>query len=85
MDLLLAFPPLAEPLADEVSDFSATRYLAPGWRSGPQRDDQGKRHPCLESYDLLPDSEKEYGHVAGRGTPKTISEFGCRIEPATTR
>lgn len=53
--------------------------LEQGWRYGPVRDDGKKHHPCLVSYDELPEAEKDYDRNTARETIKTLRELGYNI------
>lgn len=81
VDLPTELLPLTERLAENADDLWAAQRLAQGWSHGPQRDDAKKLHPCLVSYDQLPDSEKEYDRVAVLGTLKAILTLGYTINP----
>lgn len=50
-----------------------------GWVYGPIRDDELKRHPCLVSYEALPDTDKAYDREIARATLKAILALGYSI------
>ena len=51
-----------------------------GWTYGEKRDDIHKKHPCLVSYDELPEEEKEYDRNTAMNTIKMVKKLGFRIE-----
>ena len=71
---------LRERLAAHTHDVWARQRLNEGWTYGPQRDDKGKRHPCLVPYDQLPEAEKEYDRNTALETLKLIIALGYRIQ-----
>jgi len=71
---------LIEVLARNVHEVWAQERLAGGWMFGPTRDDGAKKHPCLVSYEELPESEKEYDRRMALETIKAILALGYRIE-----
>jgi hypothetical protein len=71
---------LIEVLARNVHEVWAQERLAGGWKYGPTRDDVGKKHPCLVSYEELPESEKEYDRRMALETIKAIVALGYHIE-----
>lgn len=70
---------ITERLAENTHDLWALQRMSEGWRYGPQRDDQGKRHPCLIPYTELPESEKEYDRKTAMDTLKAIVALGYKI------
>ncbi len=70
---------LTERLAEHAHDIWALRRLEEGWTYGPERDDAGKKHPCLVPYSELPESEKEYDRNAAMQTLKAIVALGYEI------
>ncbi len=68
--------PLVEQMAKNVHDVWASGRIADGWQYGEKRDDEKKTHPCLLSYEQLPDSEKEYDRQTAIGTLKFILKQG---------
>lgn len=72
---------LTELLARNAHDLWAQLRLAQGWTYGPQRDDGAKKHPCLVSYEELPEPEKEYDRRAAMDTLRAIIALGYRILP----
>jgi hypothetical protein len=71
---------LIEVLARNAHEVWAQERLAGGWKHGPNRDDGAKKHPCLVSYEDLPESEKEYDRRMALETIKAILALGYRIE-----
>ena len=53
---------LVEKMSKNVHDVWAETRIKQGWTYGEQRNDEQKTHPCLVSYEDLPEKEKEYGH-----------------------
>jgi len=70
---------LTELLAKNAHDIWAKQRLAEGWKYGARRDDAKKEHPCLVSYEELPESEKEYDRNAAMETLKAILALGYKI------
>jgi ryanodine receptor 2 len=50
-----------------------------GWTYGPERNIVLKQHPCLISYDNLPESEKDYDRTTAMETLKVILKSGWTI------
>lgn len=71
---------LTELLAKNAHDIWARQRMAQGWRYGEKRDDILKEHPCLVSYEELPESEKEYDRNAALQTLKAIVALGYGIK-----
>src|SRR5258708_11902923 len=72
---------LTEQLARNAHDIWAQQRLTDGWTYGPSRDDNTKKHPCLVSYEQLPESEKEYDRRAALETLRAIIALGYQITP----
>lgn len=72
--------PLIELVARNVHETWAQGRIDEGWTWGPERDDTLKQHPCLVSYDELPENEKDYDRRTAIGTLKTILKLGWNIE-----
>lgn len=70
---------LAEKMARNVHEVWARSRMAEGWTYGPERDDAARHHPCLVSYDELPESEKEYDRATSQETLKLILKSGFDI------
>jgi ryanodine receptor 2 len=66
-------------LAKNSHDNWATQRIRDGWRFGLYRDDSAKLHPCLVSYEELPESEKVYDRLAAMETLKSIVALGYTI------
>ncbi len=71
---------LVESLAKNVHATWAKGRMQEGWTYGPERDDTRKTHPCLISYEKLPEPEKEYDRNSVRETLKAIIALGYRID-----
>jgi ryanodine receptor 2 len=71
---------LIERLAENAHEVWARQRLDQGWRYGPRRDDANKEHPCLVTYDELPESEKDVDRQAVITTLKAIVALGCQIK-----
>jgi len=76
---------LTEKLAENTHDVWARQRLQEGWTHGPQRDDAGKKHPCLVPYTQLPEAEKQYDRATVVQTVKVILALGYRIEKPPER
>jgi hypothetical protein len=72
---------LTERLAENSHDIWAIQRQGDGWTWGPQRDDAGKKHPCLVPYAELPESEKEYDRKLALGTLRAILALGYQVLP----
>ena len=70
---------LVEQLARNVHENWALGRLNDGWTLGPERNDTLKQHPCLVSYDELPESEKDYDRHTAMETLKLIVKLGWNI------
>jgi hypothetical protein len=70
---------LLEKLAENAHDVWATQRMKEGWSYGLKRDDSQKYHPCLVSYDDLPESEKEYDRKTASETLKAVIALGYRV------
>lgn len=71
--------PLIEKMARNVHEVWARNRIDDGWTYGPERDDAGKKHPCLVPYDELPESEKDYDRATSQETLKLILKLGFEI------
>lgn len=71
---------LMERIAENVHEHWSAGRIREGGVYGPQRDDGKKTHPCLVTYDQLPDSEKEYDRTTAAETLKLILALGYTIE-----
>lgn len=72
---------LTEQLAENAHDNWAKLRIEEGWTWGPERDDSAKKHPDLVSYEVLPESEKEYDRQSAMETLKGIVALGYKVEP----
>jgi len=71
---------LTELLAENTHEVWAKQRLQDGWTYGPEREDEGKHHPCLVPYDQLPESEKEYDRNTALETLRVIAALGFRLD-----
>ena len=71
--------PLVEKLASNAHEIWAQERLKAGWTWGPERDDAGKKHPCLIPYEELAESEKLYDRALVTETLKAALALGYRI------
>lgn len=71
---------ITEKIAENVHEVWASSRIAEGWQYGETRDEVLKLHPCLVTYDDLPESEKEYDRNTALETLKMIIKMGFRIE-----
>ena len=53
--------------------------LRDGWRYGTPRDDSRKIHPCIVSWDELPDAIKHYDREAVRAFPEILAKAGLEV------
>lgn len=71
---------LAEKLAENTHEVWAQGRINDGWTYDEQRDDAGKKHPCLIPYSQLSESEKEYDRATALETLKLILKLGFSIK-----
>lgn len=71
---------LIEAMAMNVHEVWAASRMAEGWQYGDTRNDALKQHPCLVSYNELPENEKEYDRKTAVETLKLIQQLGFTIE-----
>ncbi len=72
--------PLIEVMAKNVHDIWAQSRISQGWKFGEQRDDRNFLHPCLVSYEELPEIEKAYDRNTAVSTLKLICKLGYKIQ-----
>ena len=72
--------PLIELVARNVHETWAQGRIDEGWTYGPVRNDTLKQHPCIVTYDDLPENEKDYDRRTAIVTLKSIIKLGWRIE-----
>lgn len=70
---------LVEKMAQNVHEVWAKSRIDQGWTFGPERNDVLKQHPCLISYEELPDVEKAYDRDTATSTLKLICKLGYNI------
>jgi hypothetical protein len=73
---------LREVLAAHVHEAWVALRRADGWVYGPVRDDGLKQHPCLVSYEALPESDKAYDREIALTTLKAVLALGYAITRA---
>ncbi|NIY14610.1 MAG: Ryanodine receptor Ryr [Nitrospinaceae bacterium] len=73
---------LVEKLARNTHEIWSKTRLDQGWTWGPERDDAGKRHPCITPYENLSEAERDVDRNTAAGVLKTILALGYKIEPA---
>ena len=71
---------LTELLALNTHEVWAAQRIAEGWLYGAERNDAEKFHPCLVTYEDLPENEKEYDRNTAMETLKVIVKLGYRIK-----
>lgn len=71
--------PLLEAMAKNVHEIWAQERIAQGWTYREKRDDVQKHHPCLVSYEDLPEEEKVYDRNTFVETLKLILKLGFNI------
>ncbi len=71
---------LTERLAENTHDLWALERMEQGWKFGEERDDALKLHPCLISYEELPEAEKVFDRKTALGTLKAIMALGYQIQ-----
>ncbi|MEP4146242.1 MAG: RyR domain-containing protein [Halioglobus sp.] len=81
---MVTVPPALDELIEELSEnthdiWAAQRYQD-GWKLGDVRNDSHKTHPCLVTYNQLPESEKQYDRATVLGTIKGMLALGYTIE-----
>lgn len=70
---------LIEQMAKNVHEVWAKNRVEQGWTYGEVRNDDYKQHPCLVSYEELPDEEKKYDRDTAIETLKLICKLGFKI------
>lgn len=70
---------LVEQMSKNVHEVWAETRISQGWTFGEKRNDDLKTHPCLVSYEELPEEEKAYDRNTSIGTLKLIMKLGFRI------
>jgi ryanodine receptor 2 len=71
--------PLLEAMAKNVHEIWAQERINQGWTYGEKRDDAKKHHPCLITYEDLPEEEKVYDRNTSVETLKLILKLGFKI------
>lgn len=70
---------LTEAIARNVHEVWAAERITQGWQWGTERNDTLKLHPCLVTYDELPDSERQFDRRTAIETLKLIQILGYEI------
>ncbi len=71
--------PLVEALSKNAHEIWARERMREGWTFGPTRNDQRKEHPCLISYEELPESERVVDREMVKEALKATIALGFRI------
>ena len=71
--------PLVEALSKNAHEIWARERMREGWTFGPTRNDQRKEHPCLISYEDLPESERVYDREMVKEVLKATIALGFQI------
>lgn len=71
---------LIEQIAENVHDLWAKSRIDEGWTCGPERNDEKKTHPCLVSYNQLPEIEKDYDRNTAINSIKLVIKLGYQIK-----
>jgi hypothetical protein len=71
--------PLIEALSKNAHEIWARERILEGWNFGPTRNDQRKEHPCLISYEDLPESDRVYDREMVKEALKATIALGFRI------
>lgn len=79
VSLPVELEPLVEQMAKNVHEVWAQKRIEEGWKYGEKRDDELRLHPCLVSYEQLPEIEKEYDRSTALETLKLIIKLGFTI------
>ncbi len=80
IELSPRFDELVERLAENIHENWAKKRMAEGWSYGSERNDHGKRHPCLVPYAQLPDVERAYDRLIAAETVRAIMALGFSIK-----
>ncbi|CAI5451931.1 unnamed protein product [Caenorhabditis angaria] len=76
--------------AENLHELWAMRKIELGWSYGETRSETNRRHPCLTTFERLPETEKKYNIALALSTMKTIEALGyhlitdeppCRLRP----
>jgi hypothetical protein len=77
----LGFP---ESQVESMAEMEHTLWqewmLSRGWRYGEQRDNPGKLHPDLVTWEALPDAEKEKSIRFVRSIPGALADLGFQVD-----
>ncbi len=69
-----------DKLAENIHEVWAANKIDAGWVYSEARDDMNRKHPCLTSFERLPQSEKKYDTTLALQTLKTIIALGIYRE-----
>ncbi|XP_056366826.1 ryanodine receptor 1-like [Oenanthe melanoleuca] len=70
---------IREKLAENIHELWALTRIEQGWTYGPVRDDVQHLHPCLLSFQNLPEPERGYNLQMSGETLKTLLALGCHV------
>uniref|UniRef100_A0A914H250 Ryanodine receptor n=1 Tax=Globodera rostochiensis TaxID=31243 RepID=A0A914H250_GLORO len=65
--------------AENLHELWAMRKVDLGWIYGEVRNEESKRHPCLTTFDRLPDTEKAYNINLALDTMRSIEALGWHL------
>jgi ryanodine receptor 2 len=71
---------IRDKLAENIHEVWAANKIDAGWVYSEIRDDMNRKHPCLTSFERLPQSEKKYDTTLALQTLKTIIALGIYRE-----
>ncbi|XP_055328995.1 ryanodine receptor 1-like [Paramacrobiotus metropolitanus] len=70
---------LRDVLAENLHEVWSLNKIQAGWAYALERDDLHKKHPCLTTYQLLSDTEKEYDITLTMETLKALTALGYQF------
>ncbi|XP_042194266.1 ryanodine receptor 3 isoform X3 [Callorhinchus milii] len=68
-----------DKLAENIHELWAMNKIELGWVHGKLRDDNKRQHPCLVSFQKLPEQERNYNLQMSFETLKTLLALGCHV------
>jgi hypothetical protein len=75
---------LTEVLARHIHHVWVRERGINGWVYGPKRNDDRREHPCMVSYERLPESEREYDRRMALEALRAMIALGYRINRPTS-
>jgi len=72
-------------LAEREHERWMRELLAIGWRYSSETDKPRKLHKCLQSWEELPEEEKEKDRALVRGIPIILAKSGYAIEKVSLK